>query len=156
MSAAASTHAPAYLLDANILLRHTDATSAQHATARGALATLAGRGARLCIVAQSLFEFWAVATRPPESNGLGLAPVDVARHLADFQTTLEYLPEAPLLGEWSRIVTAYGVIGKPSHDARLVAAMKVHGLTHLLTFNGAHFRRFEASEGITVVDPARA
>ncbi len=149
-----STHATAYLLDANVLLRHTDATSAHHATARQSLAKLATSGARLCIVAQSLFEFWAVATRPLENNGLGLTSGVVEQHLAAFLSVLEYLPEKRLFNEWRRLVVAYDVKGLPSHDARLVAAMKVHGIAHLLTFNGAHFRRFEAGEGITVLDPA--
>jgi hypothetical protein len=43
------------------------------------------------------------------------------------------------------------VTGKSGHDARLVAAMVVHGLTHLLTFNTSHFARYS---GITVLDPA--
>jgi predicted nucleic acid-binding protein len=34
------------------------------------------------------------------------------------------------------------VRGKNAHDARLVAAMLVHGLTHVLTFNGKDFARF--------------
>jgi predicted nucleic acid-binding protein len=35
-------------------------------------------------------------------------------------------------------------------DDRLVAVMQAHGLTHLLTLDPAHFRRFP---GLTVVDP---
>jgi predicted nucleic acid-binding protein len=36
------------------------------------------------------------------------------------------------------------------HDARLVAVMEVHGLTHLLTFDTPDFHRFA---GITAVHP---
>lgn len=36
----------------------------------------------------------------------------------------------------------HGVSGKKSHDARLVAAMRVHKLTHVLTFNVDDFQRF--------------
>ena len=43
------------------------------------------------------------------------------------------------------------VIGKNAHDARLVAAMRVHGVTHLLTFNDQDFARYT---GITVLTPA--
>jgi hypothetical protein len=42
-------------------------------------------------------------------------------------------------------------LGKNAHDARFVAAMMAHGLTHLLTFNPQDFRRYS---GITVVTPA--
>lgn len=54
---------------------------------------------------------------------------------------------------WRRLVTAYGVSGLPSHDTRLVAVMRVQGIKSVLTFNGADFHRYEAGEGITVVDP---
>lgn len=43
------------------------------------------------------------------------------------------------------------VSGKPAHDARLVAAMKVHGLTAILTFDRPGFTRYP---GIEVVHPA--
>jgi hypothetical protein len=36
------------------------------------------------------------------------------------------------------------------HDARLVAVMRVHSLTHILTFNTTDFIRYPA---ITVVHP---
>ena len=52
--------------------------------------------------------------------------------------------------EWERLVIQYAVIGRNAHDARIVAAMKVHGITHLLTFNVGDFKRFQ---GITVVAP---
>lgn len=48
-------------------------------------------------------------------------------------------------------MTTHAVSGKNAHDARLVAAMLAHGLTHLLTFNDADFQRFT---GITTVTPA--
>ena len=44
----------------------------------------------------------------------------------------------------------YGVIGVNVHDARLVAAMLVHGLTHILTFNTTDFARYTE---ITAVHP---
>jgi predicted nucleic acid-binding protein len=45
---------------------------------------------------------------------------------------------------------AYQVSGKPAHDARLVAAMHVHGLTSILTFDKTGFTRYA---GIEVVNP---
>jgi predicted nucleic acid-binding protein len=53
--------------------------------------------------------------------------------------------------EWEKLVAQYDVSGKNTYDARLVAAMSVHNLTTLLTFNGVDFKRFP---GITVVSPA--
>jgi hypothetical protein len=52
-------------------------------------------------------------------------------------------------------ILALGVIGKQVHDARLVAVCHVHGVTHLLTFNVAHFARMSGfGPGLVVVDPA--
>jgi predicted nucleic acid-binding protein len=45
---------------------------------------------------------------------------------------------------------AANLSGVQVHDARLVAVMHVHGLTHLLTLNTVDFIRYP---GITVVHP---
>jgi hypothetical protein len=45
------------------------------------------------------------------------------------------LPETPAIdGVWDSLVTQHGVSGTPAHDARIVAAMQVHRLTSILTF----------------------
>jgi hypothetical protein len=43
------------------------------------------------------------------------------------------------------------VTGRNAHDARLVAAMTVHVVTHLLTVNTADFARYL---GVTALEPA--
>jgi|GEM_PF-2113909 len=48
------------------------------------------------------------------------------------------------------LVTVHTVKRKTSHDARLVAAMQRHDVTHLLTFNRQDFLRFTE---ITTVTP---
>lgn len=52
--------------------------------------------------------------------------------------------------EWRRLVTTHGITGLRVHDTRLVAAMLVHGVTHLLTFNEGDFRPYPE---IIVVTP---
>lgn len=149
--------APRYLLDSNILLRSIDKTHPHHGIVRRAIPALMEQGALLYLAAQSLVEFWTVATRPTTVNGLGLTPVMAQVEIANFKAAFTRLEEAPdIYLEWERLVTTYKVIGKQAHDARLVAAMRVFGLTHLLTFNMSDFRRYEANEGIIVVDPAQA
>jgi predicted nucleic acid-binding protein len=44
----------------------------------------------------------------------------------------------------------YQVVGKNAHDARLVAAMIVHGIERILTFNNTHFQRYQE---IDVISP---
>jgi hypothetical protein len=50
-------------------------------------------------------------------------------------------------------VASTPVPGKNAHDARLVAVMMIHGLTHLLTFNTQDYRQYS---GVTVLSPADA
>lgn len=118
-----------------------------HAT--HALAVLSANGNELVIVAQNLIEFWAVATRPIANNGLGITTSDAAKELRRLKQLFTVLPDtADILPRWEQLVINYDVIGKQSHDARLVAAMTVHNASHLLTFNEAHFKRF--TEIITI------
>jgi predicted nucleic acid-binding protein len=44
--------------------------------------------------------------------------------------------------QWERLVTTYQVKGINVHDARLVAAMRVHEVSHILTFNIEDFNRY--------------
>jgi len=46
---------------------------------------------------------------------------------------------------------AYGGTGVQAHDARLVAAMNVYGVSRILTFNAQDFTRYQDME---VIRPA--
>ncbi|MGK7923008.1 MAG: hypothetical protein AB4080_23715 [Trichodesmium sp.] len=61
-----------YLLDTNILLRLRQTNHPQHSNALKATLLLKKKQEKLCIFPQNLMEFWVVATRPIEVNGLGL------------------------------------------------------------------------------------
>jgi len=141
------------LLDTNILARMAQPGTAPYQTALDAVTALQLRGDILCLVPQVLYEFWVVATRPVAVNGLGFTASQADTELTRVQGLFPLLfPDtAGILPEWRRLVAAHQVLGRNAHDARLVPAMTVHGLTHLLTFNTADFARFP---GITAIDPA--
>jgi hypothetical protein len=64
---------------------------------------------------------------------------------------LSLLPDGEAVyREWRRIVLQYAISGVQGHDARLAAAMYVHGLNHILTLNFADFSRFD---GLTPLHP---
>jgi len=88
----------------------------------------------LCVTAQNLIEFWAVWTRPVESNGLGLLPAQASRILSRVESSVLRLADdtGAVYGEWKKLVAANGVSGKKSHDARLVAAMDVNNVSDVL------------------------
>jgi hypothetical protein len=69
-----------------------------------------------------------VATRPLGENGLGMTPIEAATELGRIKGMFLFLPETPAIyPAWENLVQDHAVSGKPSHDARLVAAMQVHG-----------------------------
>ncbi len=61
-----------------------------------------------------------------------------------------FADEPSILVEWQRLVSLYGAMGKQNHDARLVAAMNVHHIATILTFNKSDFIRYP---GIIVFTP---
>jgi len=52
--------------------------------------------------------------------------------------------------QWKALVLAQSVAGVQVHDARIVAAMKVHGIADILTINVKDFTRYS---GITAHAP---
>ena len=139
-----------YLLDTNIVLRIADSRSAQHTVAVEAVAKLVAQDNEIYVAPQVLVEFWVVASRPTNVNGLGWSVDAVESELSDILTKFRVLSETPqLFSEWRRLVISHRVIGKQAHDARLVAIMNTSGFTHILTFNVNNFRAF----GVTVVSP---
>jgi predicted nucleic acid-binding protein len=142
------------LLDTSTLLRTLQVRHPQYETVARALETLPSRGRDLHIVPQNLVELWVVATRPAEQNGLGMMPAAAAMELTRIKSMFPLLPDtAAIYPVWENLVIQYQVSGKTAHDARLVAAMKLHGLTSILTFDKTGFTRYA---GIEVVHPADA
>jgi predicted nucleic acid-binding protein len=140
------------LLDTNVLARMTQPGFPAHRVATDACTNLQLRGDIPCLVPQVLYELWVVATRPTADNGLGLTASEAEVELTRVKKLFPLLADtAVIYAEWEHLVTTHQVMGKNAHDARLVAAMTVHGITHLLTFNMGDFTRYP---GITALDPA--
>jgi len=139
------------LLDTNILTRSAHPGDPMYQTAADAVDELRREGELLYLVPQNFYEFWAVATRPKAQNGLGFTPVQARVELTRVKGLFRVLNETPpVFAQWEQLVALHQVKGKNAHDAHLVAAMLVHGVGRILTFNVADFRRFP---NITVLDP---
>jgi predicted nucleic acid-binding protein len=142
------------LIDTSTLLRTLQPSHPQRETARVAIKALTARGRDLHIVPQNLVELWVVATRPVAKNGLGLSTAEAADELMRLKSMFPLLPDTPAIHPvWESLVIQYRVSGKPAHGARLVAAMHVHGLSTILTFDRTGFSRYA---GIEVLHPAAA
>jgi predicted nucleic acid-binding protein len=132
----------AFLIDTNILLRLVQPRHPQSTIARRALDVLRSRAEPLCICHQNIVEFWVVTTRPISANGLGFSTERTHWEVGSILDFFLLLPESPLRSEWERLVVDYKVSGKNAHDARLVAAMLIHEVESILTFNVQDFVRY--------------
>jgi len=114
-----------------------------HLTALGSLEKLLANDDAVYVPPQNIVEFWNVCTRPAAVNGLGLSAAEAHAETSRLEALLTLLPEIPAIyPEWRRLVVLHSVAGAQVHDARIVAAMKVFGITNILTFNGSDFTRY--------------
>lgn len=140
-----------YLVDTNILLRMSQPNHAMHSLALNAVNSLLSSKKALYIAPQNIIEFWNVATRPLDKNGLGMSLQEVQAKVRKIENILTLKLDSPNIHkQWCYLVVNYQVKGVNVHDARLVAFALVHGLTHILTFNDKDFKRYQE---ITVVRP---
>ena len=139
------------LLDTNVLTRMAEPAHPKHAIAHDAVKSLLKGDNQLFIVPQTIYEFWNVATRTTAYNGLGFSADIAAFHVENFVDIFRLLKDERSIYEtWFALVTQHAVSGVKSFDARFAAAMKRHGLDHILTFNASDFRRYPHVE---VLDP---
>ena len=139
------------LLDTNVLLRYSNPSDPAHCIVADAIRILRSTGVQPRIVPQNVYEFWVVGTRPIANNGLGLNVAECEQTLNQVEIAFPLLSDKEdLLVEWRKLVITLDCKGKVAHDARLVAAMKTHGVDKLLTFNVGDFSRYS---NITILDP---
>jgi predicted nucleic acid-binding protein len=121
--------------------------------AQNAIDSLRLSGEQLHIVPQNLIEFWNVFTRPVERNGLGRTPAEAEIEVTRLKRLFSLLLDTPAVySHWENLASAYQIVGINVHDARLVATMIVHGLTHILTFNTDDFRRYREIVAVNPLD----
>jgi hypothetical protein len=98
------------LVDTSALLRTLQVQHRDFEAVARALELLPQQGKRLQIVPQILVEFWVVATRPAEQNGLGLTPAQAGEELNRIKAMFEVLPETPAIyPAWEALVTKHDV-----------------------------------------------
>jgi hypothetical protein len=118
------------LIDTNILGRLAQPRHSLYRITTEAVDKLNQDGHELRVVPQILYEFWAIATRPVNENGLGFSITETNDRLRRFKLLFPPLrDERGILEPWEKLVVQHSVMGKPTHDARLVAAMERHGIS---------------------------
>ncbi len=142
----------AYLVDTNIITRRVLPADPQHSVVSAALLALDQQGETVYITPQVLVEFQALATRPAAANGLGMTPSQASAEARRIEAIYSLLPDTPAIYPlWRNLVDTYAVAGRQVYDARLVAVMQAHGITHFLTLDPTDFRRYSGI--ITVIEP---
>lgn len=131
------------LLDTNILVAYLHQGHSRHEMVRQRVLRLRNEGFDLRLAPQCLYEFYVVATRPTDQNGLGYTP-QAAGEIIEELTVLFLLADDPsgMFDEWCRLCQDYQISGRRAHDVRLVAWMVKSGVKDLLTLNPKDFQAF--------------
>jgi len=132
-----------YLIDSNILLRWVKPDDRDYPLVVSAIDAILADGGVLCYTSQNVAEFWNTCTRPLDQNGFALSPQETDRRARAFEDKLQFLPDSMAIHqEWRALLVSQNVSGVQVHDARLAAAMRVHGIQRVLTFNERDFARY--------------
>jgi predicted nucleic acid-binding protein len=131
------------LLDTNVIIRAAQPNLPIWPTIDSCLTTCVARNHTLCLVPQTIYEFWVALTRPASQNGFGLTPNDAMGLLQNTISNFALLlDERGIFHHWITIVEQFAVSGKGGHDARIVAAMQRHSITSLISYNKDDFKRY--------------
>ena len=138
-----------YLLDSNILLRWVKPDHNDYPLVVSAIEAILRGDGELCYTSQNVGEFWNTCTRPIDRNGYALSTQETDRRAKFFEEKLRLLPDSLAVHEeWRKLLVTAGVSGVQVHDARLAAAMRVHGVKRILTFNDRDFARYRDVEAV--------
>jgi predicted nucleic acid-binding protein len=142
-----------YLIDSNVLIRWVQPEVSEFRFVVRAIRRLEESDDTPCFTSQNLGEFWNVLTRPADRNGYGLTPSDADIRAREVEAKFLLLHDSFAVHlEWRKLIVDHHVAGVQVHDARLAAAMRVHGVQRILTFNTKDFDRFDKIEAIHPAD----
>jgi len=140
------------LIDTNVLIRSVQPEGSEFRVVDRAIHRLEETDSAPCYTSQNLGEFWNVVTRPANRNGYGLTPSETDTRANKIEAKFRLLPDTLAVHlEWRRLLVIHRVSGTQVHDTRLAAAMHVHGVKRILTFNTRDFARFT---GIQAIHPS--
>lgn len=142
-----------YLPDTSVILRLNEPANPVFKIVEQCFEKLREDGEEIVLIPQVLIEFWVVATRPKSVNGQGLTVDEAEEEIQNLQQVFTMLAEnEKIFDTWKTLVTKYKVSGKVAHDARIVAAMIVHGIDNILTLNPSDFKRYTEINAVSPLD----
>lgn len=129
------------LIDTNAIISNMQKSRGDHAAVGATLRELVLRAHEPCICAQIVHEFWVVATRPADGNGLGLEPQQAANEIDRLLAAFTLISEpADMLTRWRAFCVNNSVRGKRAHDARIATLMIASGVLSIVTNNVSDFQ----------------
>lgn len=136
------TDAESVFIDTNVLVYVSRPTAPEHSTAVAALAETEASGCAVWLSPQVLREYLAVVTRP-QATAPALRMAAAIADIRQFRAAFAVTEEGPMVLErLLLLLQTHPGAGRQVHDANIVAAMSVHGIGRLMTFNAGDFRRF--------------
>jgi predicted nucleic acid-binding protein len=107
------------LVDTNILLRSAQPSHPSYSQATLAVSGLMRRNDELFFCSQNIAEFWNVATRPVDRNGLGLSLDEVLREVRSIEDLFTLVPDiSAVYTVWKRLVEEQRVQGASKYTTR--------------------------------------
>ena len=138
------------LLDTNILARWANHDDPDYSGTLAVVSSCRKRDRGLFVAAQTVQEFWVVATRTVKTNGLGMSPSRVDKFLTHFLRSFPRIDDPPSLFEhWRKLVNAHAITDIHTYDARLAAFAIAAGIQTIMTFNQQDFSIFP----VKLIDP---
>ncbi len=145
------TDAEDWFVDTNVLVYASHTDSPWHARAEAALRDAQAVGAALWISGQILREYLATVTRPQQGRP-AVPMTEAIERVRFFAQRFDMVDDGPDVRQrLLSLLSTCPVAGKQVHDANIVATMLANGVTRLLTFSVADFRRFAGP--ITIEGP---
>lgn len=132
------------LLDTNVLVYAMDAAAPQHIPSRSILELAHSLDAGMCVVPQSLAEFYSLVTNP-KRVATPLSPADAlsaVESIAAFPG-LKILPVPfDVVLRWIELCRSHPVKGARIYDLQIVAVMLANGVKRICTYDEADFAPF--------------
>jgi predicted nucleic acid-binding protein len=137
-------------LDTSALVAASVAVHPGHAGAREAIRGFVAAGTALCISPQICREFLVVLTRQPVS-GRAFSVEEAIAALDEWRRGCSLLAEdEETVAQCLALARTHSVRGKQMHDCNVVAVMRAHGVSRLVTRNPSDFSRFSEIEVVAV------
>ena len=83
------------LVDTNVLLRSAQPNHPLFPQATQSIAKLMRQGESVFFCSQNIAEFWNVATRPADRNGLGMSTEEALQEVSSIEDLLSLPPDVP-------------------------------------------------------------